>query len=79
MADEVSIPVTLLESMRETVSTAFYYSQTIDLSESYRKQQASPKFSPLTNKLNQTFELLTSFIELAKDEEETDGTDAQAD
>lgn len=70
MADEVSIPVSLLEEMRDTVTTAQYHSQTIDLAESYRKQQATPKWSKLTTKLTTTVELLHSFIEIANNEAE---------
>lgn len=69
MADEVSIPVSLLKQWLETVTTAQYYSQTIDLAESYRKQQATPKWSNMTTKLSQTFEYIESFIEIAETEE----------
>lgn len=75
MADEVSIPVSLLEEMRDTVITAHYHSQTIDLAESYRKQQATPKWSKLTSKLGATSELLHQFIEIAATEEVENGGD----
>ena len=77
MADEVLIPVSLLEEMRDTVTTAQYHSQTIDLGESYRKQQATPKWSKLTTKLTTTVELLHNFIEIAHNEAEevNDGSD----
>lgn len=74
MADEVSIPVSLLEEMRDTVTTAHHYHQTVDLGESYRKLQGTPQWSKLTNKLAASMELLQYFIELAAQEmEESNG------
>jgi hypothetical protein len=72
VADEVAIPVSLLEEMLETATTAQYHNQTIDLAESYRKQQGTPKWSKLTTKLTYQVELLQSFIEIANTEEEPD-------
>jgi hypothetical protein len=67
-SDEVLVPVSLLEEMRDTAVTAQYHSQTLDLAESYRKQ-ANPKWSKLTTKLTATAEMLHSYIELAHEEE----------
>lgn len=76
--DEVLIPVSLLEEIRDTVTTAGYHSQTLDLAESYRKQQPNPKWSKMTNKLNSAAELLQSFIEIAQSEtEDEDKSDGQ--
>ena len=79
MADEVSVPVSLLEQVRDTVTTAQYHSQTLDLAESYRKQ-GNPKWSKMTNNLTGSAEVLQSFIDIAKtEEEETEGESNETD
>lgn len=69
MADEVLIPVYLLETMKETATSAYYFSHVQDLSDSYRKMAASPKSSKMTVGLDQMVTMLTSFIEIAQEEE----------
>lgn len=73
MAVEASIPVPLLETLKETLTSAFYYSQVLDLADSYRNQKANPKWSPLTSKLEKEISLVQSFIELAQTEEAPNG------
>lgn len=78
MADEVLIPVYLLETMKETATSAYYFSHVQDLSDSYRKMAASPKSSKMTVGLDQMVTMLTSFIEIAQ-EGEPDGSGSDSD
>lgn len=69
--EEVSIPVALLEEMFDTVTSAYFYSQTIDLQEVYRKMlKAAPKQSKMTEGLGRSQEILEAFIALGKEEPE---------
>lgn len=80
MADEVLIPVYLLETMKETATSAYYFSHVQDLSDSYRKMTASPKSSKMTVSLDQMVTMLTSFIEIAQEEEPDEpGSDSDGD
>lgn len=74
-ADEVTISTPLLEQVKETLTTAYYYSQLRDLEEAYRQMKQTAKASPMTVRLNNNIELLQGFIELAKDD---DGDDEPA-
>jgi hypothetical protein len=76
--DEVSVPVVLLEEMFDTVTSAYFYSQTIDLQETYKKMlKTGPKQSKMTEALAGSQKILEAFIELAKEEPE-EGEDAES-
>lgn len=67
--DEVSIPVSLLEELKDTVESAYYFTHVLDLADAYRKTQKVPKASPMTNRLSAATEVLATFINLAEEEE----------
>lgn len=74
--DEISIPVSLLEQMHDTVTSAYYYSQTIDLQEVYRNMRKTPpKLSKMTEGLGAAEEILQTFITLAKETEDEQNSD----
>lgn len=73
--DEVSLPLHLLEQIKQTLTTAFWFSQTQDLQDSYRSLQGDAKWSKLTLRLSQQVELIQTFIDAASEDEE----DAEAD
>lgn len=71
--DEVSIPVSLLEQLHDTATSAFYFSQVADLTDHYRgMRKGKPKLSKMTEALWGSCEVLETFIKLAQEEEENE-------
>lgn len=73
--DEVSIPVSLLEEMRDTATSAYYFSQMTDLHDHYRAMKTGkPKLSKMTEALNSSVEICDTFITLAKEQDEDESS-----
>ena len=68
MADEISLPVHLLETILDATLTALYFSQTFDLADSYRQLESEPKGSPLSRDLAQAVIILESYVKAEEPE-----------
>ena len=70
MNDEISVLLSDLQRIRQTVNAAFHQNEAWDIFDNYRKLNSRPQWSAQTRQLKATIDKLDELIESAKEEDE---------
>lgn len=78
--DNIEINRVDLQSIRDALNVAYYFSVSDDLQIAYRALKANPKWSPLTNQLKRALDHCDSLLVIEEIEDvEIDDEDAEDD
>lgn len=77
MPKGISVPLVELESIEETLTSAFYFSQLSDLADSYRALK-EPIWSPMTEQIRDSILRVRDYIDQEEPEEDEEVDDVRA-